>query len=119
MTTAVITTEVAAKLNSILTQYSGIKGDYCRTLIKGMWHFLCDSGIKDDSFSVADTQWIDKHAAQYADDNSSFYDIDTYYDIINNAEHLDCNRLLAELTELADSTGVDIEDLARELKDME
>jgi len=119
MTTAVITTEVAAQLNNILRQYRGIEGDYCSTLIKGMWHFLCDSGIKDDSFSVADTQWIDKHAAQYADDDSSFYDLDTYYDIVCSAEHLDCNRLLAELTELADSTGIHIEDLARELKDME
>ena len=116
MYTQEFSTEVDSRLDSIATEFRGIDGDYCETLLKGMWHFLCDSGIKDDSFSRADRIYLDEHAALYADEDSSFYDIDTYYDIINNAEHLDCNRLLTKIYELADATGHSVETLARELR---
>ena len=108
-----INAQLSKQLDALVVKYMDIAGDYESTLIKGMWHYLCDSGIQSDSWSKRDAVLIEQRLgeADYEDDEA----YDAYYEALYAMDDLDCIQLLNELQELALQHNVDADDLAREL----
>ena len=53
-----ITATQKNELCAIVKKWANIKGDYCDTLLQGIAHYKCDSGIQTDAYSLADVLYI-------------------------------------------------------------
>ena len=66
------------ELCAIVKKWANIKGDYCDTLLQGIAHYKCDSGIQTDAYSLADVLYIKKNATKECYDEDG-YETDYYY----------------------------------------
>jgi len=115
-----MSTELAAEMQGLLEKYKCIEGDYEETLIKGVWHYMCDSGIFTDALSVDDAEAVERDFAHLKelDEDGDAEETDEWYDAVADAE-LECNAVLAKLDALEKTHSVEAGDLARELMLME
>jgi hypothetical protein len=60
-----------AELQSILNKYKNIEGDYSVTMLQGIAHYKCDSGIQTDAYSKADAEYI--YSKNMDDETDAFY----------------------------------------------
>ena len=118
-----LTQQQREELTAHVRKWANIDGDYEATMLGGIWHYRCDSGIFEDALSVADREWItantekdDKLLDKY-DDGDGFTN-DAYYELITSAG-LQCNEAMGEQYEFAKKHGLCDEDLARECKFIE
>ena len=118
-----MTAEQRAELTAHVKKWANIDGDYEATMLGGIWHYRCDSGIFEDALSVADREWItenteaDGKLLDKYDDGDGFTN-DAYYELITNAD-LQCNEAMGEQYDFAQKHGFDDEDIARECKFIE
>ena len=118
-----MTAEQRAELTEHVKKWANIDGDYEATMLGGIWHYRCDSGIFEDALSVADREWItenteaDGKLLDKYDDGDGFTN-DAYYELITNAD-LQCNEAMGEQYDFAQKHGLDDEDIARECKFIE
>ena len=84
-------------INVLLAKYSNIEGDYSSTLIQGVAHFMLDSGIYSDSFSVADAKLIAARTTHIE------YDSEEWHEAVHAMQDLQCNNLLAAINALHDT----------------
>jgi len=112
--------ELTAEMQDLLEKYKCIEGDYEETLIKGVWHYMCDSGINTDAFSVEDAEAVERDFAHLKElnEDGDEEETDEWYEAVDAAE-LQCNAVLAKLSALEKTHGVEADDLARELMFME
>ena len=119
-----LTAQQRDELTAHVKKWANIDGDYEATMLGGIWHYRCDSGIFEDALSVADREWIEanttdsdgKMLVKYEDEDG-FY-TDDYYELITNAD-LQCNEAMGEQFDFAQKHGLDDEDVARECKFIE
>ena len=119
-----MTAEQKAELTAIVEKWANTDGDYEATMLGGIWHYKCDSGIFEDALSVADREWVTENTeadgemlAEYYTEDEGY--TDAYYDLICGAENLQCNRAMAEQVQFSDKHGFDDDDIARECKFIE
>ena len=118
-----LTQQQREELTAHVKKWANIDGDYEATMLGGIWHYRCDSGIFEDALSVADREWItantekDGKLLDKYDDGDGFTN-DAYYELITNAD-LQCNEAMGEQYDFAQKHGLDDEDIARECKFIE
>ena len=121
-----LTTEQRAELTAHVKKWANIDGDYEPTMLGGIWHYKCDSGIFEDALSVADREWVDANTTdsdgetlkKYYDDDEYGY-TEEYYDLICGNDDLQCNTAMIEQANFADKYKLCEEDVARECKFIE
>ena len=118
-----MTAEQRAELTALVKKWANTDGDYEATMLGGIWHYRCDSGIFEDALSVADREWITENTeadgemlAEYYTEDEGY--TDAYYELITNAD-LQCNEAMGEQYDFAQKHGLDDEDIARECKFIE
>ena len=118
-----LTQQQREELTAHVRKWANIDGDYEPTMLGGIWHYRCDSGIFEDALSVADREWITantevdgKLLEKYNDSDYGY--TDEYYELITNAD-LQCNEAMGEQYDFAQKHGLDDEDVARECKFIE
>tara|TARA_B100002019_G_scaffold53265_1_gene45411 strand:+ start:752 stop:1126 length:375 start_codon:yes stop_codon:yes gene_type:complete len=118
-----LTQQQREELTAHVRKWANIDGDYEATMLGGIWHYRCDSGIFEDALSVADREWITantevdgKLLEKYNDSDYGY--TDEYYELITNAD-LQCNEAMGEQYDFAQKHGLDDEDVARECKFIE
>ena len=62
-----------AELQKVLNKWKNIEGDYSLTLLQGLAHYKCDSGILTDAYSTADAVYIKKHTNNAEEVEDAFY----------------------------------------------
>ena len=119
-----LTQQQREELTAHVNKWANIDGDYEPTMLGGIWHYRCDSGIFEDALSVADREWITantetdgKLLEKYYTDDYGF--TDDYYDLICGSDDLQCNEAMSEQIAFADKYKLCEEDVARECKFME
>jgi hypothetical protein len=116
-----MTAELQTEMNVLLNTYKHIEGDYESTLIGGVWHYLCDSGILTDAFSVNDRKIVDEKLAHLLEVEEDGYKVETdeWYIALHKMGELEFNKIRDAFTSMYDKYKVCDEDLARELRFME
>ena len=117
-----LTQQQRAELTAHVRKWANIDGDYEATMLGGIWHYRCDSGIFEDALSVADREWITANTEadgvmlkKYNDEDGYTED---YYELITGAD-LQCNTAMGEQIAFADKYDLCEEDVARECKFIE
>ena len=118
-----LTAQQRDELTAHVKKWANIDGDYEATMLGGIWHYRCDSGIFEDALSVADREWIEANTTdsdgntlkKYCDEDGYTED---YYELITNAD-LQCNTAMGEQYDFAKKHSLDDEDVARECKFIE
>ena len=118
-----LTQQQREELTAHVKKWADIEGDYEATMLGGIWHYRCDSGIFEDALSVADREWITANTTdsdgntlkKYSDEDGYTED---YYELITSAD-LQCNEAMGEQYDFARKHGLDDEDIARECKFIE
>ena len=118
-----LTQQQREELTAHVKKWADIEGDYEATMLGGIWHYRCDSGIFEDALSVADREWITANTTdsdgntlkKYCDEDGYTED---YYELITNAD-LQCNTAMGEQYDFAKKHSLDDEDVARECKFIE
>ena len=84
-----------AELQTIVNKYKNIEGDYSVTMLQGIAHYKCDSGIMTDAYSVADAIYIDKNLSKYygeeGDDTTDAF-MEALDKNVNKLQFLQCVR---------------------------
>lgn len=86
-----------AELQTIVNKWANIEGDYSSTMLQGIAHYKCDSGIMTDAYSVDDAVYIDKHLSKYygeEDDNTTDAFMEALDANIHKLQFLQCVREL-------------------------
>ena len=90
-----------AELQTIVNKYANIEGDYSTTLLQGVAHYKCDSGIMSDAYSVADAIYIDKNLSKYygeeGDDTTDAF-MEALNANVNKLQFLQCVRELYDFS---------------------
>lgn len=87
---------------AVVAKYSDIKGSYEATMLDGIVHAYCDSGISNDAFSVNDAEVI----AQYFTEDAIN---EGYLQLFNNfikeltGSDLQCMQAIKELNAITDN----------------
>tara|TARA_B000000609_G_C23815434_1_gene160147 strand:+ start:75 stop:476 length:402 start_codon:yes stop_codon:yes gene_type:complete len=117
-----LTQQQREELTAHVKKWANIDGDYEATMLGGIWHYRCDSGIFEDALSVADREWITANTEadgvmlkKYNDEDGYTED---YYELITGAD-LQCNTAMAEQMQFAKKYDLCEEDVARECKFIE
>ena len=117
-----LTQQQREELTAHVLKWANIDGDYEATMLGGIWHYRCDSGIFEDALSVADREWITANTEadgvmlkKYNDEDGYTED---YYELITGAD-LQCNTAMGEQIAFADKYDLCEEDVARECKFIE
>ena len=117
-----LTQQQREELTAHVRKWANIDGDYEATMLGGIWHYRCDSGIFEDALSVADREWITANTEadgvmlkKYNDEDGYTED---YYELITGAD-LQCNTAMGEQIAFADKYDLCEEDVARECKFIE
>ena len=92
-----LTQQQREELTAHVKKWANIDGDYEATMLGGIWHYKCDSGIFEDALSIKDREWIDANTCgsdgetlkKYYEDDGCGY-TEEYYDLICGAD-LQCN----------------------------
>ena len=118
-----LTQQQREELTAHVRKWANIDGDYEATMLGGIWHYRCDSGIFEDALSVADREWItantevDGKLLDKYDDGDGFTN-DAYWDLLGEAD-LQCNTAMGEQMQFATKYDLCDEDVARECKFIE
>jgi len=104
-----------AELQTIVNKYANIEGDYSSTMLQGIAHYKCDSGILTDAYSVADAVYIKKHYNNNMDAYGNLRD-EFYTENKNVLQFIQC---IAELNNFSTKYKFDDEDVCSLASDME
>ena len=114
-----ITETQTEELNNILQKWFNIKGDYCETLLQGIAHYKCDSGIMSDAYSSKDVDYIKEHMIHLLDEDG--IETDEFYEEIHNyedeLEFINCSYELYKFSEKHNFVDEDVYSLATELEE--
>ena len=92
------------QLQDIVNKYADIKGDYEYTMLQGIVHAYCDSGILTDALSVEDAERLNKYFTQEALVEG---DLKAMSDFVQSVEGraLDCMTAIDEIADAAGDIG--------------
>ena len=87
-------------LNAVIAKYSAIEGDYEANVWEGVEHYMFDSCICTDAFSVQDAERVAKLDEDFVYE-SGLLDINDAVKALDNGDDLDCVKCMEE----AEATG--------------
>jgi hypothetical protein len=90
-------------MQALVNKYAHVEGSYEETMLGGIVHAYCDSGILTDAYSADDAQLVAKYFTDEAIDSG-------YLDLFNNfiveisggTEELLCCKVIAEMCAIID-----------------
>ena len=90
-------------MQALVNKYAHVEGSYESTMLGGIVHGYCDSGILTDSYSVEDAELVAKYFTQEAQDSG-------YLELFNNfivevsggEEELLCCKVITEMCAIID-----------------
>ena len=90
-------------MQALVNKYAHVEGSYESTMLGGIVHGYCDSGILTDSYSVEDAELVAKYFTQEAQDSG-------YLELFNNfivevsggEEELLCCKVIDEMCAIVD-----------------
>lgn len=88
----------ATAINATIAKFTAIEGDYEANVFEGCVHYLCDSGICTDAFSVEDALRV--ASADIGDDDFGLHDYNDAVKAFDNGDDLDCVKCIAQLEAL-------------------
>ena len=90
-------------LQAIVDKYAHVEGSYESTMLGGIVHGYCDSGILTDSYSVEDAELVAKYFTQEAQD-SGYLDLfnDFIVAVSGGEEQLLCCKVIEEMCAIVD-----------------
>jgi hypothetical protein len=91
---------------AIIDTFSNIKGSYESTVLTGVWHAYCDSGIMTDAFSINDVKRINKAKLTAFADENGLQEISNAVNAIDNKGELDCVKCVNAIEAL----DIDVEE---------
>jgi hypothetical protein len=89
------------QVQAIVDTFNAIAGDYEDTVLQGVWHAYCDSGIMTDAFSVNDAKRV--NAANI--DLEETFALDEINDAVkafDNGADLDCVQCINAICAICD-----------------
>lgn len=96
----------ATAVNAVIAKFSAIEGDYEANVYDGCVHYVLDSGIFADAFSVQDAERVAQAGLDC--DEMGLLDCNALVKAHDGGEDLDCVQLFNALEAL----GVELEDIA-------
>ena len=88
-------------LQTLVSKYAHVEGSYESTMLGGIVHAYCDSGILTDAYSVQDAELVAMYFTQEAQDSG-------YLELFNNfiaevhGEELLCCKVVEEMCAIID-----------------
>jgi len=88
-------------MQALVNKYAHVEGSYESTMLGGIVHAYCDSGILTDAYSVQDAELVALYFTQEAQDSG-------YLELFNNfiaevhGEELLCCKVVAEMCAIID-----------------
>jgi hypothetical protein len=90
-------------MQALVNKYAHVEGNYESTMLGGIVHGYCDSGILTDAYSVEDAELVAKYFTEEAQDSG-------YLDLFNNfiveisggEEELLCCKVITEMCAIID-----------------
>ena len=102
----------------IINKYSAIEGNYEATVLQGVWHAYCDSGIMTDALSVNDIQRCisaglcnENEDGMRVIDEMDLYEINDAVRAYDKQNDMDCVQCVNDITAL----GYDVEEFFDEV----
>jgi hypothetical protein len=100
---AELTQQQKDALQALVNKYKDVEGSYESTMLGGIVHGYCDSGILTDSYSVEDAELVNKYFTDEAQCSG-------YLELFNNfiveasggTEELLCCKVIEEMCAIAD-----------------
>lgn len=83
------TAQQKAEIADVVARFKHVEGSYEATMLKGLWHGYCDSGILTDALSVRDAKLVSKYFKKEAYYNASIYAMDEFIESVEG-EGLEC-----------------------------
>ena len=90
-------------LQALVNKYAHVGGSYESTMLEGIVHGYCDSGILTDSYSVEDAELVNKYFTEEAQ-NSGYLQLfnDFIVEASGGAEQLLCCKVVEEMCAIVD-----------------
>ena len=86
-------------MQALVNKYAHVEGSYADTMLAGIVHAYCDSGILTDAYSTTDAELVAKYFTEEAQDSSA--SIEEFNDFIvtasNGEEQLLCCAVVEEM----------------------
>ena len=98
-----LTQEQKTALQTIVDKYAHVEGDYEDTMLGGIVHGYCDSGILTDAYSVEDAELVAKYFTEEARDSGYLELFNNFLvDVSGGTEELLCCKVRDELAAITD-----------------
>jgi hypothetical protein len=90
-------------LQALVNKYKDVEGSYESTMLGGIVHGYCDSGILTDSYSVEDAELVAKYFTEEAQ-NSGYLTLfnDFIVEVSGGEEELLCCKVVDEMCAIVD-----------------
>ena len=90
-------------MQALVDKYAHVEGSYESTMLGGIVHGYCDSGILTDAYSVEDAELVAKYFTEEAQ-NSGYLELfnDFIVAVSDGEEELLCCKVMAEMCAIVD-----------------
>jgi hypothetical protein len=90
-------------LQALVDKYKDVEGSYESTMLGGIVHGYCDSGILTDSYSVEDAELVEKYFTEEAQ-NCGYLTLfnDFIKEVSDGTEELLCCKVVEEMCAIVD-----------------
>jgi hypothetical protein len=90
-------------LQALVNKYAHVEGDYESTMLGGIVHGYCDSGILTDAYSVEDAELVAKYFTQEAIDSGYLHLFNDFIVTVSGGtEELLCCKVIDEMCAIVD-----------------
>jgi hypothetical protein len=89
------------KLQAIVDKYADVEGSYESTMLGGIVHGYCDSGILTDAYSVEDAELVSKYFTEDAQAEGHLFAMNDFIAEVEGEELL-CCKVIAEMCAVVD-----------------
>ena len=85
-------------MQALVDKYAHVEGGYESTMLGGIVHAYCDSGILTDAYSAEDAELVAKYFTEDAQDSGDIFAFNTFIkEISNGTEELLCLKVIDEM----------------------
>ena len=93
-----LTQQQKTAMQALVNKYAHVQGDYESTMLGGIVHGYCDSGILTDAYSVEDAELIAKYFTEDAIDSGTIEQFNDFIVAVSNGtEELLCCKVIDEM----------------------
>ena len=96
-----LTQEQKTKLQAVVDKYRDVEGDYEPTMLQGIAHGYCDSGILTDGYSVECAERVNKYFTDEAQEEGYLELFNTFIEEVEGRELL-CCIVIREIADIGD-----------------